>query len=240
MPVLYELNQLLDERNRSLYAEVSGQLNVHLEPSDDDGWGSKIEDHDGFVYFQRSNYPISCFTHELLHLKFEFNGMALPSYKTDDPTFPISAIGFFHNQLVHHKIYPAFVGLGFKPQEFLNDDDTVGMIRVLQRDLKRLESLYKSSRKSLTGIPVAFPFFSINSPHDQSSEMRAFGKRLKEIADPETFANLEMILKDWKRSDNPNCSRPLAAIFKTTGYNRVGFSKSGTDYDMIYAADVRF
>jgi hypothetical protein len=238
MALPYELNQLLDERNQTLYQQVAGRLNVRLEPSDDSGWGCKQENHDGIIYCSKSNCPIACFTHELLHLKFESNGMGRPYHKTDNSEFPTDAIGFFHNQLVHHKIYPPFIALGFKSQEFLNDDDAKGMTRILKRDLSTFESLYKKGRKPLTGLMIAMPFFSINSPHDQNDTIKKFEQRLKAIANPNDLSDLEKILRDWKQSENPNCSRPLACIFKVAGYPRVGFSVTGTDYDIIYAGNV--
>jgi hypothetical protein len=238
MALPYELNQLLDDRNRDLYGQVAGQLNVRLEPSDDSGWGCKLENHEGIVYCNKSSFPIACFTHELLHLKFESNGMGLPYYKTDDSGFPTETIGFFHNQLVHHKIYPPFIALGFKPQEFLNDDDAKEMAQILKRDLTKFESLYKRGKQRLTGTMVTAPFFAINSPHDTSDVINKCGQRLKAIANPKVFSDLEKILQDWKQNENPNCSRPLACIFKVAGYPRVSFSISGTDYDTIYAGDV--
>ena len=114
-----------------------------------------------------------------------------------------------------------------------------GMIRVLNRDLSKFESLYKKGKKPLSGLAIAMPFFSINSPHDQTDTFKNFGQRLKAVADPDDFSDLENILRDWKQNENPNCSRPLACIFKVAGYPRVGFSLTGTDYDIIYAANVR-
>jgi hypothetical protein len=85
---------------------------------------------------------------------------------------------------------------------------------------------------------VTAPFFAINSPHDTSDVINKCGQRLKAIANPKVFSDLEKILQDWKQNENPNCSRPLACIFKVAGYPRVSFSISGTDYDTIYAGDV--
>ena len=71
----FTIEQLIDDRNRPLYDEIAAQMRLELreEPIPEEGWGSQYRANEslGIVFHAPTPYPQACFTHELLHIKYE-------------------------------------------------------------------------------------------------------------------------------------------------------------------------
>ena len=111
MAYMYTLEYLLDDKNTALYESLEARVDIILVDSDTDSWTSKLSEDVAYIGVLKSDYPAACFSHELLHMKLELEGMDHP-YFIDNENLGESAtelVSFLYNQLAHHKMYPEFV-----------------------------------------------------------------------------------------------------------------------------------
>ena len=224
-----EIETLIDDRNRELFRTVGEHFNIQLVESDDDGWSESTHELDARISFAPSAYPIACFTHELLHLKKKIEGYRAPlrvletnsqaEYDKLEPTVD-GLIGYAYNQLMHEKMFPEFVNLGFPANEFLADSDCRTVPMSLKKDIRKLKAQFKGE------IPcgvLIYPFLAANSPHDKSQQAKQIQRNLRKLS-KDSYAALSKFLRNWRNEDDPT-SLPyhFAKMFKLCQLENVGF-----------------
>jgi hypothetical protein len=241
MPCPYTTEQLVDERNKSLYEEILAQRPIVLGESDDACWGAKTGPDAARISCAPSAYPVSCFTHELLHIELDLAGRMRPGYLIEAPTerqhdaFDQLVEQFLphsYNSMAHTFFYPRFRELGFPANEFLADDDrAVGTAQAIA-DVKGLKKQRKTM--AVNGIQMAYPFFTLSSPHDDSSESRE-ALRMLQYVDRPIFDGFRGLLQKLPQDSQPDFRWYHARLFNICGLPNIGFGQSADD--LIWARD---
>ena len=241
MAYMYTLEYLLDDKNTVLYESLDARVDIILVDSDADSWTSKLSEDVAYIGVLKSDYPAACFSHELLHMKLELEGMDHP-YFIDNENLGESAtelVPFLYNQLAHHKMYPEFVEMGYPSKQFLYDSDRKDLRKLLSRDVPKLERKYRRQKGKLQGgMAVLLPYLTLMSPHDTDRPMPSIGQRLVQIADPCLLSGVDRVLETWVKDPSLDCCLSLARLFKLTGLPRFGFSLTKSQDDMIVAGNV--
>lgn len=232
----YAIADLVDDRNRALYNEVSSNVPVLLEGSDEDGWGAIIKDGKGRIYYSPTQYPISSFTHELLHLKCDYSGMRKPGFMVKSAHedqeklyLEISEqLSYTYNQLIHHRIFQEFSALGLPPDEFLDDADKQSASNCAKRDIPQLVEWSKKNRKNVPCSLFIYPYLFLRSPNDTSEESVRLLKKLRNISD-QNFYKVNKLLSLLKEDKAPDMRKYLAKIFMYCNKHDIGFGYDGND-----------
>jgi len=235
-PLEYKLEDLVSEYSQEIYDEVSNEIEIDLLKDIKEGWSAKIENGRAIITYNKSNYPDACFAHELLHIKYELNGLVPPMIMDNEGVTEVLPIIF--NQLCHHKFYKEFYDMGFNEEEFLYDNDSYQIELQARRDIKILEDLHAKSGDIQGSVVLLLPYISLISPHDQSEKTKSFIERLKKIGDTNFFNKVDAIIGDWVASETLDSSLTLARLFKASNRPKVGFCISGNQADIITTMDV--
>lgn len=232
----YKLNDIISEYNVALYEEVLNKISIVLEMNNVFSWSASIVENQAVIKYCNSKYADACFAHELLHIKYELKGLKSPKIKDYEGVSNIMHIIF--NQLCHHKFYGEFYDMGFIEEEFLNDNDSVQISRMADRDIKQLEGIYKVSGEIEGSIALLLPYITLISPHDKSDKTLKYIERLKNIGDNAFFDKIDLIIKEWTISNTLDSSLTFARLFNAANRFKIGFSLSGNEQDIIVAGNV--
>lgn len=236
-PFEYELEDLISEYNHKLHDEVSKKIEIKLVKDIFKGWSASIENGQAIITYNKSEYPDASFAHELLHIKYELNGLEPPMVKDNEDVTDIMPIIF--NQLCHHKFYSEFYDLEFNEEEFLNENDSVQISKLAERDINILEDTFKKSGEIKGSTALLLPYIVLISPHDKSEKILKYIDRLKNIGDKSFFDNVDSIIKDWTESETLDSSLTFARLFKAANRPKVGFCLTGKDEDLIVAGNIK-
>ncbi len=233
----YAVEDLIDERNRELYEELTSRITISLGPGADSYWSSQLNGDTGIILSAPTAHPISCFTHEMLHLKLRLDGLTMPYVFSASPVDKFT-LSFFYNELAHHRMFPRFYAMGFDAREFYNDADADASLTLLQQEMTRLKESRRRSRANLAGLDVARPYFLLYSPGWKRGGMQRVAEQLDELADRAFLRTLDAILLEWIESDSLDLRRPFARIFKACGITDIGFSLSKDGEEMLLSREV--
>jgi hypothetical protein len=234
--MLYDLQSLLDERNRTLYEGVASQLPVVLLDSGNDLWTAHLKNGTAEIHTADASWPGACFAHELLHISLRLRGLTCPGYVDNENIADIKEIvGWLFNILDHFKVYPEFLALGYTGDQFLADSDPSEVCERLDHNASELE------RRFIADLPIdplalAMPIGMLLSP--PPSQRWRYESRLKRVSPPGFFEDLEALLLEWQRSPTLNSSHTFAMFFKLCGYQRIGFSATNTQADIVVAGNL--
>lgn len=235
-PLEYKVADLVTEYNQDLFDEVSKKVEIDLEKNIKEGWSAKIENGKARITYRISDYPDASFAHELLHIKYELNGLLPPEIMDNEGV--INTLPIIFNQLCHHKFYKEFCDMGFDESEFLNDNDAYEIDYLARRDLPPLENFYSKKGEIQGSVNLLLPYISFLSPHDKSEKTLTHIDRLKKIGNKDFFTKVDTIIGDWVASETLDSSLTLARLFKACNKTNVGFCISGNPADIIMAIDV--
>lgn len=185
---------------------------------------------------KKSDYPDACFAHELLHIKYELNGLKPPQIKDNENV--ISIMPFLFNQLSHHKFYQEFYDMGFNESEFLNENDDAEVDGLAKRDIGLLEDIFNLSGTIEGSVELLLPYIVLKSPHDIHETTIQYIEQLRKIGDNVFFSTIDTILQEWTEQESLDSSMTFAKIFKACNRPRVGFCLSGNDEDVIIAGNI--
>lgn len=245
----YTIEQLVDERNRSLHEGISSRVTLELvdEPNPQEGWGSQYFPDKNLAQIMCSpaELPQASFTHELLHVKFELDGYLRPKYfNVSAPTQDLQdyqkwAGGFLvyaYNQMMHLKMYPEFVKLGYPPIEFLKRNPT--RIKWLKDWLSKFKEQVKKNPSKLDLETYARTYLAMRNPHDPSPEIPRLMKEMKKI-NSGRFNRLEKLVDEWLADESPNLSAYLARLFYCAGHPDVcvGNSRDSMVWGRSFASE---
>ncbi len=232
----YELTDLVTEYNEDLYNEVAERISVKLIKDNQTGWSAKIVNGEAVITYKKADAPDACFAHELLHIKYELNGLKPPMIKDNEGVTDIMPLLF--NQICHHKFYNEFYDMGFNEEEFLNDHDAMEIDILAKRDLKLLKDIFSKSGEIKGSTALLLPYIMLKSPHDKSETTKQFIERIKKIGDKSFFEAIDTILTDWTSQETLDSSMTFARIFKSCNRPKVGFCLSGREEDVIVAGNI--
>jgi hypothetical protein len=240
----YVIADLVDGRNRALYDEVSRNVPVVLEMSDDDGWGAIIKDGNGHVCYSATLHPISSFTHELLHLKCDYSGMGRPGFMVKSPPQDPDnlyreikeQLSYIYNQLIHHKIFQEFTALGFPPDEFLADVDKEEASNCGKRDIPELVEWHKKNRRDIPCRLFIYPYLFLHSPNHTSEESQTLLKKLRNISD-QNFYKMNKLIDRLKEDKTPDMRKYLLQVFMYCDRPEIGFGYD--ENQILWASEFR-
>lgn len=232
----YRLEDLVDDKNKSLYDELSSRITVTLAPSADHYWGSRLQENTGVVFHSPTNYPGPCFAHEMLHLKLRLDGLTMPFVFSASQVDKFT-LNFLYNELAHHRMFPLFLGMGYDGREFYNDFDADQSLGLLQSEIARLKVQRRSSRSQLSGLDVARPYLLLYSPGWKRGGMRRIAEQLDEVAERSFLKEMDSILMGWIESDTLDMRQTFARIFKACGITDIGFAATESGEEMILSRE---
>ncbi|HEX8393845.1 MAG TPA: hypothetical protein VF665_16000 [Longimicrobium sp.] len=218
----YELDDLLDDRNRALHAEVASQARIVLQRSVDHTWGEHSTRLEVTISVAPSKAPQASFAHELLHAKLELEGWRRPRIIPAKPeTFEV--VAYLYNQLAHWRMYPDFERMGYPASQFLNDRDSDEIRSLLKRDIPTVESLYAPARRPLGGLLVALPFIASQSPHQEISGNLHLLKRLHRVSDAHLLRDISLLLREVQGDSGSDVVEVFTRLFHLCGQPEVRF-----------------
>jgi hypothetical protein len=232
----YEIADIVSEYNEDLFNEIKDKITIKLVKDFQIGWSAKIENGDAIITYKESDFPDACFAHELLHIKYELNGLTPPLIKDNEDVSSI--MPFLFNQLCHHKFYKEFYDMGFNEEEFLNENDISEVDTLAKRDIKYLEGIFTTNGTINGSTVLLLPYIVLKSPHDNSDITKKHIERLKSLGENSFFQTIDTILKEWSEQESLDSSMTFARIFKACNCLKVGFCLSGKDEDIIIAGNI--
>jgi hypothetical protein len=233
----YQIVDVVSDYNKDLYNEVLSKIEIELKKDYSVGWTAKIKDNKAIITYNKAESPDACFSHELLHIKYELNGLGMPFVKDEEGISTI--MPFIFNQLCHLKIYPDFYAMGFENEEFLNDKDKSDTIRLATRDIKSLKEIHVKTGNICGSTALLMPYLVLKSPNDKSDSTMEFIKVLRSYGDSNFFDEVDLILNEWIMTDSLDSSLTFARLFKACNMPKVGFCLSGEDQDIIIAGNLK-
>jgi hypothetical protein len=235
-PHKYEIADLLSEYNRDLYNEVSSKIDIDLVKDIKLGWSASIDGDKAIITYKKVESPDACLAHELLHIKYELNGLKAPLTKDEEGVTDI--VPFLFNQLCHFKFYNEFYELGFNEEEFLNEQDETEKEQLAKRDINTLEQIYEKSGEIKGSTALLLPYIVLKSPHDISETTKGYINRLKKIGEANFFETIDKIIDEWVNSESLDSSYTFARLFKACNRPKVGFCLSGKEEDVIISGNI--
>jgi hypothetical protein len=220
---------------------VAGYYQVHLVPSEEDCWTSSVLGNDCTIGFVESQRPRSDFTHELLHAKLIHDGIRQPGhaqfgvFATEDEAGEFC--GQLYNDLVHHKMLPLFVQMGFPASEFLHQDDRAQTLVQLNQLLPQLEQIHAQAHQPIRILALGALYMYVSNPHDAADLVFApYRQPILAIADPALVQGIDALLTDWAATASLDCRSFMARFFKVCGETEIAFGWD--DNSLIAASDV--
>ncbi len=231
---MYQIQDLVDDRNRKLYQKLTSQILVVLsdQPSNDGYWGSALENgKKGRVEWSETEWPVASFTHELLHLQFDLDGKAKPGFKVSALPGDLvelqdwvrDFVDYSYNQLIHRKMYPEFVVMGFPPDQFTADSDLIALEQV-EGDLEILRGIRKIS--DLTIKDWGMPFLSLVDVSSNTKQQRKLLNELKQLMGPQQAAAMTKVLRDFDADADPNVPLYMARLLSFDPNSNIEFGYS--------------
>lgn len=227
----YSIRHMLDHRNRALYKWVNRRAPILLSRSTIGTWEGllRLTDYMGIVAATESPHPCASFTHELLHIKLELNGLIKPRVHfgvalSDGAKADLMQLcNAVCIDLAHHRMYDEFQTLGFPPNEFIGDED-VEAVAYVESKLTEWEHTVALGNPRARGLEVAKRFMVIHNPHDTNALLRS---RLLAVANQEQIARLDQLLRDWNVQNSDDYCPYLVRFFQCCDMRGIGFQRAG-------------
>ena len=121
------IEDLLDTRNKGLYDYVSHSLKFSLKETDDPYYGIFTKDNCAELHIPKGEASPSSFAHELLHAELKIKGVHISTKLSVSerpllvPIFSEDLSDHITNVLEHRKMYPKFISMGYREDDFLAD-----------------------------------------------------------------------------------------------------------------------
>ena len=206
------LEENINSQNIELWNELKSQFDFKLIYSENEiSWRVNSEKRPIEIYTSSKTPDIPSFTHELLHVYIETQGMSTDRdllnsmYGTD--SFQIlttnALFARIHNYCCHTKMFPFFVEMGFKESSFIADRIKFGNMSYY---ILRIMFLFKKTRAlAVTDfIGHSMALFNDNESDNQKNTMKSL-KRLKKL-NPSLFEIVKEFNTNWRNSNDLNLS----------------------------------
>lgn len=200
------LQQLLDKNIKPLYDFVNAQYPVKLKKSNDKFWGAYVEfrkqKHSAIIHWADTKYPRPCLVHELLHIKNQILG-----YKRikigialDDDILKGGYLGIvcnaIDNEFQHHKMFTEYTSLGFKPENFYNDDDA--------NTEKYLTDYLRNDETNFINLSIQYLTLIAPGGHmaeNKIQELKAEFRKQNGGKFAENFDEIDNLINDYKQDE---------------------------------------
>lgn len=216
-------DKLIDNRNKDLYDGVRQHYKVNLKKSDDHSWGSNLIKDTVVISHSKTNYPISAFTHELLHIDTQLSGYkriraAVSINPTIRPHLP-RLVDCIDNEFQHHKMFDKFTSLGFPANEFYNDLDN-SVVPYLENVLNTSGSDFISL--SVDYLTLIAPGGTITS--DKLIELRSAFHNYGNNKFVNQFQKIDTIIEDWKKDTSYDAEKYIIQFFQNLNAGQIWVS----------------
>lgn len=209
-----DIKKLIDGRNQALYNKVRASYKVNLKKSDDKCWGSYLSTGTVIISHYKTNYPISSFTHELLHIDTQLDGFkriaAGVSLDKETHNNLNRICSCLDNEFQHHKMFDKFTGLGFASNEFYNDLD--------DQTSTYLKKVLGSPNQPL--IYLCVDYMTLIAPGGKMSDIE-LAELKQAFADYDggkyrtNFEEIDNIISDWKEDTKYDAEPYIVRFFKS-------------------------
>ena len=209
---MYKIEDLITDKNRELFNQVDKKYKVKLEKSSGDTWGFKIVDGFGIITYVETNYPESCFVHELLHLDTQLHGYRNLKYGFSDAFMNEELVGIIKaldNELQHHKMFTKYIELGYDEKEFYIDSDSE-TYQKLKSYIKNHK--YQPAQRFVQYLSLLAPGGTLNDKQILFLD-EAF-KKLDKNAYRGFFENIQKVIKDWTNDESYDAEPYLKRLFE--------------------------
>jgi hypothetical protein len=213
---------LKESQLTSLYHELIKFYNIEFKENiTSKTWrASIVDEHNAVIEFSNTKYPNSCLAHELLHLKIQTDGYKIPSLintgKEIDNKFA-KLVKDFSEELMHHKIYPMFIKLGFPKEEFYHDDD-VQQFEFLEKHLSFLRKQTKHGKIDLSHLVSSY--LTIISVGGAIPDIKMIDMRRRFMyLEKNILLGVEKIINDWKNEESLDSTNYIKRLFLLLGCN---------------------
>ena len=121
------IEDLLDKKNKGLYEFVSQSLELSLKETDEPYYGIFTKGSVAELHVPHGKASPSSFAHELLHAELKIKGVHISTKLSVSerpllvPIFSDDLSDHITNVLEHRKMYPKFISMGYREDEFLAD-----------------------------------------------------------------------------------------------------------------------
>ncbi len=206
-------DKLIDSRNKSVYDSVRENYKVNLKRSSDHDWGSNVEKDTFIIWHSPTKYPISAFTHELLHADTQLNGYkrirAGVSLNPETHNILPRICSCLDNEMQHHKMFDKFISLGFPAEEFYNDQDS--------KVIPYLEDVLNTAGQSLISLSVDYLTLIAPGgviPKEKFEELKASFLNYDNCKYRDNFKEIDKIIANWKSDKNYDAEKYIVQIFQ--------------------------
>ncbi len=134
-PAPLRVEDYLDDKNRSLFDFVNSSLTLTLQRTTAPYYGIHLRNSVGVIEVPARDPQPASFAHELLHAKLWIKQvycspkLAVSGCPKLVPIFSEELCDHFTNILEHRKMFPEFIAMGYKEQEFLADSQTPALTK---------------------------------------------------------------------------------------------------------------
>ncbi|WP_243312297.1 hypothetical protein [Fundidesulfovibrio agrisoli] len=223
---MYEISELIDDKNTQLYKDIAAQFIVSLEHSLNDHWYASLKNEKVAIGVNSTNHPQACFSHELLHIKLRMMGYKTPMFDpgVNEKEHVEGLIGFFDDFLQHLKIYSQFTGLGYDGNVFLTEADGVH-IKKTSRDVERFKKMVAKGEMPKNHSALILPLIVVKTPPQTEHTLR-IEEKLKLLMSQETMAKIDKIIDDWAGDATLDPIEYFAELFRLMGMKGVKLAHS--------------
>ncbi|WP_137105587.1 hypothetical protein [Azospirillum argentinense] len=214
---------LLDDARKNpsvdaLYIHIDAQTPIKfVESADEVSWSSTTMGGGTTITGAPTKHPDASLAHELLHAKLKING-----YRQYGATTAMHhkyraaniIAQMLDNELQHHRMYSEFLNIGFKAEQFYNDDD-IKSYRKVRRELKAMGQTTAREEFLRAFVTVIAPGGA--GTEDERIKLRNFlrarcGKNTWDI-----LIGIENEIAGWVAQPSPDSGSVLVNIFRLLG-----------------------
>lgn len=207
------LENLITDKNKELFERVNDAYPVQLVKTNDNSWGSNIENGNAIINYCDTKYPESCFVHELLHIDTQLKGykrLRIGISAFDQTVFFKDLMSHIDNELQHHKMFAEFEKLQYPKEQFYIDTDI------------STESKLRSygAKKVVDFRPTFLHYITLIAPggsmsNSTKSELKEIFKSFNNNSFRKYFDHIDTQFEKWTNSSSYNAEPYLKEMFIT-------------------------
>jgi hypothetical protein len=245
--MIYPLEQIVDDRNRAIYQDVSSAVTIEFHDQDakeeQEGWGAQYfpDKAVAAVLCAPTRFPQASFAHELLHIKYELNGYQRPKFVMIETTpdqqqsyrdWAGGFMGWAYNQLMHLRMLSSFTAMGFPREQFLKED--AGRLDRISSYIKKLKG--GKAKKRFDHEVFARVYLQLRNPSSNQRMVERLRNELKQVSSRQ-FAAMEDFTNRWIAAASPDVAWYLARLFNICQHPNVGVGNEPEPENMTWARD---
>lgn len=210
------ITDYINDQNREIWGNLSTKYNIQLEYNPFEySWKYNIHEKDVIITSNQTDINYSSFTHELLHLYIEDNGMInyqdFRTFYSSDPIFNNfvfhNLFGFIHNFSSHKKMFPIYSKMGFNAEDFVSSRIDYNNSRHFKIWLSwKIKRLRISAIESFLGN-----FFALKNNVVEKDNLKCEKYLLKlKSMNPDLYKIAEELDQNWENRNDYNFLIPFS------------------------------